>query len=167
MTGVTVTAVAINQASAETTTLGKPENFMDEVDRTVEEISNGIVVTLTTEDATALEKLKNMPSDMGNHGMPNGDITRTVELLDNGVKITMTSDDADTIERLQSDDMPMGPKVPQEFEDMNITRTVENIDNGIVITITSDDADTVQKLQENQGEFRPFGHHGGMEFYAE
>ncbi len=145
-------AVAINQASAETVSQNPPQmmdqgpDFKQDVTRSVEKIDNGVVITLTSDDADVVQKLQDHQPQ---HEMEN--VTRTVVNLDNGVQITLTSDDADTVQKLQE-----GPKEgprgggfhPGQME--GVTRSVENIDNGIVITLTSDDPEIVAKLQEHK-----------------
>ena len=131
----------------------KPGGMMflsEDIERTVETIDNGVVITLTTDDEEALEKLLDMPSDMPEDAPFADDVTREITVLDNGVQITLTSEDADVVERLQN--MPEEPQVD---------RSVENIDNGIVITLTSEDSEVVEKLQSGEpGEFHHGGHHG-------
>lgn len=148
-------AVAVSQASADAVSLDNfhpPQmhmgpDFMQKVTRTVEKIDNGVVITLTTDDADTLTKLQDFESADKHHGplqdMQN--VTRTIVQLDNGVQITLTSDDAATVQKLQH-----GPRggVHHPGQLPNVTRSVEKIDNGIVITLTSDDPDTVTKLQE-------------------
>ncbi len=122
-----------------------PDPFNGNVSRSVEEIENGVVITLTTEDEDTLEKLQNMP-EAGPKDAPFADeVTREITLLDNGVQITLTSEDASVVERLQN--MPE-PGTKPSFKDLNIERTVENTENGVVITLTSDDADTIEMLQD-------------------
>lgn len=123
-------------------------NFMQNVDRSVEKIENGVVLTLTTDDADTLQKLQDWSTETPDHEpefMQN--VTRTVVQLDNGVQITLTSDDSDTVTKLQEG--PLGGGHHEDFM-QNVNRTVENTDNGVIITLTSDDPETVKLLQERQ-----------------
>lgn len=160
-----VVASQANYADAATGSQGEhrrgPMPFDENVSRTVEDIENGVVITLTTEDAETLEKLQSMPTDAPADGPFADEVTREITLLDNGVQITLTSEDASVVEKLQS--MPDEPMHPN-FEDLNIDRTVENTENGVVITLTSDDQDVVEMLQDraNDGPFMGMGfRHGG------
>lgn len=153
----------LSEATAETE-LPAPQDgprFFDEnVTRTVEDIDNGVIITLTTDDADTLEKLQNPPADDQDKGPLADEVTREITLLENGIQITLTSDDETVVEKLQNmEDHPhMGP-----MEQMNIDRTVENTENGVVVTLTSDDPDTVTFLQERAQDGFSFGgpHHGG------
>jgi TusA-related sulfurtransferase len=151
-------AAAISQASAETISQHPPQmmghgpDFMQNVTHTVEKIDNGVVITLTSDDADVVQKLQDREANFdANHGPVQNleNVTRSVINLDNGVQITMTSDDPDTVAQLQE-----GPKGGPRGGDHHlgqmegVTRSVENIDNGVVITLTSDNPDTVAKLQE-------------------
>ncbi|MEK9159347.1 MAG: hypothetical protein AAB383_01315 [Patescibacteria group bacterium] len=135
-----------------------------EMDRTVENIENGVIITLTTDDATELERLQQM-TELPMHGPGRGsmdDVDQAFNVLDNGVQITLTSEDPEIVEKLQN--LPEkgafgpghgghGPKLPFLSED--VTRSVEEIENGVVITLTSDDEDVVEKLQSFQWEAKP------------
>lgn len=154
LVGGAVTAVAGQSVDASDVEERGPRHgrggmmFMSEdIERTVETIDNGVVITLTTDDEEALEKLLDMPSDMPEDAPFADEVTREITVLENGVQITLTSEDADVVEHLQS--MPEGP---------NVDRSVENIDNGIVITLTSEDSDVVEMLQS--GDFHHGGRHG-------
>lgn len=70
------------------------------VSHEVEKIDNGVVITITTEDAEALAKMKKRHEKMDAKEVKNRNITRTVEALNNGFKTTLTTDDPDTLERL-------------------------------------------------------------------
>lgn len=149
-------AVAVSQVSADAVSeddLHPPQmhmgpDFMQKLTRTVEKIDNGVVITLTTDDADTLTKLQDFEANADQHHGPLQDmqnVTRTIVQLDNGVQITLTSDDAATVQKLQH-----GPRGGGHHPGQlpNVTRSVEKIDNGVVITLTSDDPDTVIKLQE-------------------
>lgn len=85
------------------------ENFKENTERTVEEIDNGVVMTITSDDPEIVEKIlerhekhearraereAERPEDAP-------EIEHTVEVLDNGIRVTVTSDDAEVVERLQ------------------------------------------------------------------
>lgn len=153
-------ASVVSSANADETQIERPEmesgNFVKKVTRTVENIDNGVIITLTTDDATELERLQHM-TEMPEHGPGGGlmaEVDQAFNVLDNGVQITLTSEDPDIVEKLQNlpEEGPFGPghgghgpKLPFFSEDVD--RSVEEIDNGVVITLTSDDADMVEKLQ--------------------
>lgn len=159
-------AAAIHQASAEAATdqtaqqqYGHPPqhgpDFMKDVTHSVEKIDNGVVITLTTDDATILQQLQDFAQQEPAHGPMQDlqDVTRTVELLENGAQITLTSTNADTVQKLQE-----GPRgAPMDLM-KNVERTVTNTDTGIVITLSSTDPDTIKMLQDSQGKL-PFGPH--------
>lgn len=124
-----------------------PIPFDGKVERSVEDIENGVVITLTTDDADTLTKLQNKADEAPADDAPFADeVTREIILLDNGIQITLTSDDPSVVEKLQN--MPDKPGHPS-FKDLNIDRTVKNTENGVVITLTSDDQDVVEMLQDH------------------
>ena len=144
-----------------------PLPFDGNVERSVEDIENGVIITLTTDDADTLEKLQNMPDEAPEDAPFADEVTREITLLDNGVQITLTSEDATVVEKLQN--MPDKPGHPS-FEELNIDRTVENTENGVVITLTSDDQDVIEMLQERaDDEFFMGGgfRHGGPHPFEE
>ena len=142
------TVSAINVASASEVEQEK-HNFKETVTRSVENITDGVIITLTTDDADTLTRLQSMT------GLPprGGDLLenteQSVEILDNGVKITITSDDADVVEKLQNmpEKPPHGKRGHGPFMGEKVTRSAVNTDNGVVVTFSSDDADVVEKLQ--------------------
>ncbi len=164
--GASVISGASADDTKDDTQMEQPEMgkgmFMKNVDRSVEKIDKGVIITLTTDDATELERLQDM-TKMPKRG-PGGDlmaeVDQAVEVIENGIQITLTSEDPETVEKLQNlpEEGPFGPghggghglKPPFFGED--VTRSVEEIDNGVVITLTSDDEDTVEKLQNFQWE---------------
>ena len=73
--------------------------FMREnLTHSVENISNGVIRTITSDDAGTVEKLHTREARPSR----NEDVTRTIEKLENGLKITIISDDADLVEKIQS-----------------------------------------------------------------
>jgi acylphosphatase len=140
--GGTFSALAIQKAAAEET----PEK--SEIERTVENIENGVVVTLTSDDPDTVERLQDIPEHPPQGGMGHENVEREVEILDNGVKFTLTSDDSEIVEKLQEHALHGNPRSMKGMME-EVDRNVENIDNGVVITLTSDDPEIVQKLQEH------------------
>lgn len=85
-----------------------------EVNRSVENIDNGVVITLTTDDAEVLEKLQTVPAEMPDR-FPGDedDITRSIEKIENGIVLTITSEDPETVEKIQEHEgRPFGMKGP-------------------------------------------------------
>lgn len=76
------------------------ESMQEKITRSVENIENGIVQTVTSDDADIVAKIQTQHSNMPQRG--NDKISRIVENITNGVKITITSDDADMVEHLQN-----------------------------------------------------------------
>lgn len=152
-------AAAIQTASADEEETQMEEGMggkhgMDEkVTHSVENIEDGVIITLTTDDEDALAKLQSM-TEFPPHGGEADffeNVDQEINLLDNGVQITLRSEDPEVVEKLQNPPMHEGhgrgkPMFPL-FGD-NIERDVEVTDNGVVITISSSDADTLEKLKE-------------------
>lgn len=133
----------------------RPSFSPEDVERSVEKISDGVIETITSDDEDIVEKLQN-------HEPPaprDESLTVVKENITNGIRITKTSDDAQTVERLhERADNPRqgsgngghghgqdGPKLMVPRED--VTHTIEKIDDGIITAITSDDEEIVEKLQ--------------------
>ena len=73
------------------------------VSHDVEKIANGVVFTITTDDADALARMQERQANGENgngEGFNRENVSRSVETLENGTRITITTDDADTLERL-------------------------------------------------------------------
>ncbi len=136
-------------------------DMMEKVTRVVENIDDGAVITLTTDDAAALEHLQEDHEQK--FPLPDA-VTRTVENLSNGIRITLTSDDAEEVQRIQmhaqEDPAERGGRGPRGGEDREgrggplgmaegVTESIQLIDNGVVITLTAEDEDTIQALQEH------------------
>lgn len=81
------------QSERETRRAYRQEN----ITRSVENIDNGVVMILTSDDAELVEDLQSREHPQPRHE----DVTRTVETLSNGVKITITSTNADEVELIQ------------------------------------------------------------------
>jgi hypothetical protein len=78
--------------------MGQRQNFQDKVSFSVENIENGVIRTITSEDADVVSKLQSREMKTPK----NENVTRTVENISNGVKITITSEDADEVTHIQS-----------------------------------------------------------------
>lgn len=144
-----------------------PEMFDKNVTRSVQNITNGVTVTLTSTDAAIVTKLQSIPQPP----TPPADskITVTQTNVANGIQITTTSTDAATVTKLQDEAKngrnfgpgfgpgirgPRGERRGPGMEGMfdpNVQRSVQKISNGITITLTSIDAATVTKLQQQAG----------------
>ncbi len=71
----------------------------------VEKIDNGVIVTITTDDADALARMRERQENGQNgngQGLNRENVSRSIETLANGARITITTDDADTLERLHA-----------------------------------------------------------------
>ncbi|NJP03902.1 hypothetical protein HC823_01365 [Candidatus Gracilibacteria bacterium] len=77
------------------------EAFQESITRSVENIDNGVIQTLTSEDPEVVTKLQSR-EDREPQGPHAEDISRVVENISNGIKITLTSDDAEIVERIQN-----------------------------------------------------------------
>ncbi len=158
MAGGMGTVSMIQNASADETealekTMESPADFERKVNRTVENIESGVIITLTTDDAEELKRLQSM-TEMPTHGPMAAwmdEVDQAFNLLDNGVQITLTSDDPSIVDKLQH--MPEDPRGKGHHGPMgmlfgkDVKHSVENIENGVVITLTSDDPKVVEGLQ--------------------
>ncbi|MCF7812443.1 hypothetical protein K9M59_02500 [Candidatus Gracilibacteria bacterium] len=78
------------------------KTMRETISRTVENIDNGIIMTITSDNAEAVEHILSR-HDGDQDKMPaREDVQKTIEQLSNGVRITITSDDPEVIERIQS-----------------------------------------------------------------
>ncbi len=75
------------------------EAFKNSVTKTVTKLSNGVEVTMTSDDAAVVEKLQNKPEREAREG---SEVTKVKTNIANGVKVTVTTDNADLVERIQS-----------------------------------------------------------------
>lgn len=77
---------------------GMPEMFKN-VERKVENITDGVKITMTSTDAATVIQLQSMK-----HPAPKKDAKVTVNQsnISNGIEITMTSTDAETVKKIQS-----------------------------------------------------------------
>jgi len=114
---------------------GLEKSLNQEISKT----DDGIVITLTTDDAELLEKLQSREPRQPGHGS----FSISKENLNNGIRITKTTEDPNVLEHLHR-------KADHILERQSITHSVENTDKGIVITITSTDADVIEKIQSKE-----------------
>ncbi len=128
--------------------------FGQNVMRTVENIDNGTLITMTSDDTEAMEKLQ-----AKEFRTPQNDaVEKTIENIDNGIRITVTSDDVEEVEHIQTHAAEgkkgghgihgRGHKGNRKMQ--NVIREVESIENGVVMTLTSDDEDVVTKHQSKE-----------------
>ena len=132
----------------------KKHLYFDSITRSVENIENGVIITLTSEKAEAVEHLQNKD----HREAKNESINKEVEKLENGIKITITSSDEEMVKKIQEKKaekrfnkkgkgcQKKGCKNKCPFKD-SITRSIENIENGIIITLTSEEAKAIEHLQ--------------------
>ncbi len=73
-------------------------NRAQDVTRSVEKITNGIMKTITSDNSETVERLHNKTF----RDPRNESVQRTVEKLDNGLRITLTSDNAEVVEKIQN-----------------------------------------------------------------
>ncbi|MFT7183758.1 MAG: TusA-related sulfurtransferase [Oceanicoccus sp.] len=79
----------------------KPE-IIENIDREIENLDDGVQITITSEDSEAVEKIQERHTNGDeNKGPQNDDVEFDVELIDDGVLVTITSDDDETVERIQ------------------------------------------------------------------
>lgn len=88
----------------------QPGDFpkLENVDHKIENISNGIKITLTSTDATTISKLQNRQEP------PNpkeGNVTITKSNLENGIEVTITSNDQETIKKIQTGPQMREPRL--------------------------------------------------------
>ncbi len=157
-----------NNATLRAQAIRPIEAMMQNVQRSVQNIANGVTITLTSTDAATVTKLQKVPANPQPKNVPAG-LTITHTNITNGVQITITSTDAATVTKIQEDAKNgrgpgfgfghggMGPghgfggMRPGHdglgIFDQNVVRNIENISNGVKMTMTSTDAATVTKLQ--------------------
>ena len=94
------------RAAIKETRKAEREAMKASVTKNVENISNGVVVTITADDAAMVEKIQNKEE----RAPRNEAITKTVVQITNGVQMTITSDDAETVEKIQSKEVRDGTR---------------------------------------------------------
>jgi len=128
-----------------------------------ENISNGLQVTVTTDDSELLEKMHMVSDKMSEREMPeDSDVQIAVEKIDNGVIIITTSDDSEKVIDIQNHAkvMEIMQELKAEGVDVkeSITTEVEvvELDNGVQIvkTLISDN-ELVQELLKLKKYDRP------------
>lgn len=75
--------------------------YVSKITRTVNNIANGVEITMTTTDANTLAHMQSMFDKNQTKTPKNSLITLKREKLANGTKITMTSTDAETVKSIQ------------------------------------------------------------------
>jgi hypothetical protein len=74
------------------------ENFREKTTRNVENIDNGITMTITSDDSEIVEKIQSRDR----RDPKNESVAKIVENISNGIKITITSGDDELVEKIQS-----------------------------------------------------------------
>ena len=113
------------------------KSWKQDVTKSVTKISNGIQVTMTTDNAEILAKLQ------AREGRESDTRTTTIEVISNGIIVTTTSDDAEIVEKMHN-------RADKHALKSSINREVTNLDNGVQMTITSDNAEAVAKIQARE-----------------
>lgn len=75
--------------------------LIEELDREVTMLDNGVQIKITSDEASEVEKIQNFHDGQTPKGPHADDINVDVELLDNGVLLTITSEDEDAVEKIQ------------------------------------------------------------------
>lgn len=81
------------------------EAMRESIATVIENIDNGIVKTITSDDPEVVAKIQER---VGDRDPKNENVTHVVELLDDGVQITITSDDEEHVEKIQNRSEKMG-----------------------------------------------------------
>ncbi len=76
------------------------ESMKEKITHSVENIDNGVVKIVTSNDAEVVAHLQSRHENRPERGRE--EVTHSVENISNGVKITITSDDPEIVERIQS-----------------------------------------------------------------
>ncbi len=74
------------------------KSFRDSITREVNNIDNGVEMTITSSDPEVVEKLQSREEKSS----CNEEITKVRENITNGIRITITSSDSDLVEKIQS-----------------------------------------------------------------
>lgn len=78
--------------------IGEREQRQESIQRSVENIDNGVIMTVTSDDEDVVTHLQSKERPEPRHE----GVLRTVENIENGVRITVTSNDPETVERIQN-----------------------------------------------------------------
>jgi len=124
---------------------------LTDVVRSVEKITNGVVITETSTNEDSVKSLQERTAMQ----MPDSKVQVVRENIVNGVKTTLTSADTDTVNHLQKIENGFQGKAFHMLKD--VKRTIEKTTTGIVITETSTNTDTVKLLQEKAPNTHPAG----------
>ncbi|MBU1022875.1 hypothetical protein KKB99_01200, partial [bacterium] len=104
-----IAGLAIDNYSNAATTAEKSENDRQKkVNRSIENIDNGVVIELTSTDPEIVKRIQERAGKASMEKQGNkkgkgdcGDVVRTVTNIENGVRITMTSDNPETVKKIQ------------------------------------------------------------------
>lgn len=114
------------------------KNLGDDVTKTVSKIDNGIILTLTTEDADLLTKIQARENKKEREN-----VTTSKVNIANGVQLTITSDDAETVAKMHE-------RADRSVNKQNTTKVVENLDNGVQITVTGSTPEAIAAILERE-----------------
>lgn len=117
------------------------QELHQQITHEITKLDNGIQMTITSENAEALEFIREHEEKHSQKQRDNVNVTTTD--LDNGVQVTITSEDSEVIEKLHE-------RADRDLERESISRTVEKLDNGVKITMTSTLPQVVEKLQSKE-----------------
>ena len=145
---------------------------LNNVVRTVTNLSNGVQITCTSTDAATVAKLQ---SKKHPDAPKDGKVTVVHTNIANGIQVTITSSDADLVTKIQAHEKngggPMGKGDKNGGKNngqgmqalmKNVKVAAQNTADGATITLSSTDAATVTKIQDFAKHFRlpPPGKHG-------
>ncbi len=139
---------------------------MTGIEKSVENIENGIVVTITASCPKIVAKLQSHGQDQAEgkscghhqHGQAKMEgVEKSYEKLENGIKITLTAKDPEGVKKLQGHGkMGKAGHGPHHAKDQHgsfmmkgVEKSVELIENGVKITMTTKCPHTLKKLQEH------------------
>ncbi|MCF7846725.1 MAG: hypothetical protein K9M51_01515 [Candidatus Gracilibacteria bacterium] len=103
------------------------KSMRDSITHSVELIDNGVIKTITSDDAEVVEKLQSRE-----YLEPRQEtISREIEQMANGVKITITSNDAEEVERIQAraERFENGSRMRGRFQDETLQGQEEKNSN--------------------------------------
>ena len=138
----------------------------------VENIDDGVAVTMTSEDEKVAEKIQDQVLDrverfeemrerMKDRGARRGKgrfkgkmPSLDAEAIDDGVRLAITSEDEEQVEHLQETLPEHIEAVKDRMEGLRLIRgadidfDLEETDDGVVITITAEEEEVVEQIQE-------------------
>jgi hypothetical protein len=169
-TGVTTYTFSTDSASADdheenVRTFQEGENYFDDIVKEISLTDSGVILTITTDNADALEVIQERVNE-DHEGGPNADeVTHEATLLSNGVQIEISVIDESNTELIAQiqehagngpGDFEKGERGERdegdhtegpEFAD-EITKTVTLTSTGASISLTSENAEAVTAIQE-------------------